>query len=361
MEGKFNIKKGPLFSSKPLLISGPCSVESEQQVMATAKAIAASGKLHVLRGGIWKPRTRPNSFEGVGKVGLPWLKRAGELVKLPVAVEVAKAEHVVAALEAGIDILWIGARTTVNPFSVQEIADELKGVDIPVFIKNPITPDINLWIGALERIYAAGVSQIAAIHRGFSSYSKSVYRNLPMWEIPIELKLLFPSLPIICDPSHIAGDKELVFKIAQKALDMDMDGLMIESHVNPPEAKSDVKQQLNPVELGELLSRLTIRAQQSNSIDFTNKLEELRNTIDGIDESLINQFVERMLVVEKIGQYKKDNNVTVLQLKRWEEILKSRSFMANKLGLSEMFIKRVLELIHQESIRIQTDIMHHKN
>ena len=288
------------------------------------------------------------------------MKDAGLEVGLPVATEVANAEHVEACLKNDIDVLWIGARTTVNPFSVQEIADALKGVDIPVFVKNPITPDINLWIGALERINAAGITKIAALHRGFSSFDKSSYRNAPMWEIPIELKLMCPELPMFCDPSHIAGDKELLAYVSQKAMDLDMEGLMLESHINPLVAKSDAKQQVSPVELERLLSDLIIREKHSESEEFINKLEQLRSVIDELDEELINKFSSRMSIIQKIGEYKHENNVTILQLERWEQILKNRSFLADKVGLSDEFIKKMLELVHQESIRVQTQVMNHK-
>jgi len=358
MKLHLNIKdKSTWLPPKPVIISGPCSVETEEQVLQTAQEITKNGKVTILRGGIWKPRTRPNSFEGVGGKGLKWLKNAGIEANIPVCTEVAKATHVEACLKNNIDILWIGARTTVNPFSVQEIADALKGVDIPVFVKNPITPDINLWLGALERLNAFGINKLGAIHRGFSTYNNSIYRNTPMWEIPINLKLLCPEIPILCDPSHISGNKDLIFSVAQKALDMNMDGLMIESHVNPNVAKSDAKQQLNPLELNELLQHLTIRKSQSNSKDFITNLEKLRAVIDDLDEDLIRKFAERMKIIEKIGAYKKENNVTILQLKRWEQILNNRSFLANQVGLSNDFIKNMLALIHQESIRIQTEIM----
>lgn len=341
----------------PIIISGPCSVESEEQVLKTAQQISKDGKSSILRGGIWKPRTRPNSFEGVGEEGLKWLKQAGNEVGLPVATEVANSEHVEACLRSEIDVLWIGARTTVNPFSIQAIADALKGVDVPVFVKNPITPDINLWIGALERINDAGINKLAAIHRGFSSFDKSSYRNAPMWELPIELKLMCPALPLFCDPSHIAGDKELIPYVSQKALDLDMEGLMLESHISPSEAKSDAKQQLTPAELDIVLSQLVIRKKNTGNEDFINKLEQLRTVIDELDEELINKFSSRMSIIEKIGEYKSQNNVTILQLERWEKILANRSFLAEKVGLSDDFIKKMLELIHQESIRIQTKVM----
>ena len=349
-----------LSKNAPIMISGPCSVESEEQMMQTAKEIAKTRKVSILRGGIWKPRTRPNSFEGVGEEGLMWLKNAGLEVGLPVATEVANAEHVEACLKKGIDVLWVGARTTVNPFSVQEIAEALKGVDTPVFVKNPIIPDINLWIGALERLNAVGINKLAAIHRGFASCDKSSYRNTPMWKIPIELKLMCPELTMLCDPSHITGDKDLISYVAQKALDLDMEGLMIESHINPLVAKSDAKQQVTPIELDTLLSDLIIREKHSKSEEFINKLEQLRSVIDDLDEELINKFASRMEIIEKIGAYKGENNVIILQLERWEKILSNRTFLASKVGLSDDFIKKMLELVHQESIRVQTQVMNHK-
>ncbi|MDF1672469.1 MAG: chorismate mutase [Vicingaceae bacterium] len=359
MKVELNIeeKANWLSSKTPFIISGPCSVESEEQVLTTAKDLANNNQINALRGGIWKPRTRPNSFEGVGEVGLLWLKNAGLAVGLPVATEVAKAEHVEACLKAGIDMLWVGARTAVNPFSVQEIADALKGVDIPVFVKNPVTPDLNLWIGALERINAAGISKLGAIHRGFTSHNKNGYRNAPMWELPIDLKIQCPSLPIICDPSHISGSRELIAKISQKAMDLEMDGLMIESHYNPDEAKSDVAQQITPNNLNNILNQLQIRRSDIDNKEFTNNLERLRAIIDEIDEDIVNQFSNRMEMVEKIGEYKRDNDVVILQLERWEHILKTRTELADKVGLSADYIKKILDIIHQESIRIQTKVM----
>lgn len=350
-------KNSWLTKTKPCIIAGPCSVESPEQVLTTAKLIAESGKVSILRGGIWKPRTRPNSFEGVGKVGLKWLKDAGDEVGLPVATEVANAQHVEDCLKNNIDILWIGARTTVNPFSVQEIADALRGVDVPVMIKNPINPDLNLWIGAIERINAVGITKIAAIHRGFSSFDKNSYRNAPMWELPIQLKMLCPELPILCDPSHIAGDKMLIQNVAQKALDMEMDGLMIETHYNPSLAKSDAEQQLTPAELLLMLNTLTVREKLCQNQELLSHIEQLRTVIDELDEELINKFASRMEIIEKIGAYKKENNITILQLERWEKILNNRSFLAERVGLSQDFVRKMLELIHQESIKIQTDVM----
>jgi len=359
MDFELNIlnKSDWLSPKTPFVISGPCSVETEEQVLSTAKELVKNNSINVLRGGIWKPRTRPNSFEGVGEVGLAWLKNAGNKVGLPVATEVAKAKHVEEALKAGIDMLWIGARTTVNPFSVQEIADALKGVDIPVFVKNPVTPDLNLWIGALERINAAGISKLGAIHRGFTSHHKNGYRNAPMWELPIDLKIQCPNLPIVCDPSHISGNRELIAKVAQKAMDLEMDGLMIESHINPNEAKSDVQQQLTPNQLSVIFSELQIRKSDIDNKEFANNLDKLRAMIDEVDDAIINQFATRMELVEKIGKYKLDNDVIILQLERWEQILKTRTELADKAGLSADFIKKMLDIIHQESIRIQTKVM----
>jgi len=346
-----------LVKEVPTLISGPCSVETEDQVINTVTSITQHNKIDIIRGGIWKPRTRPNSFEGIGEKGLPWLKNAGKAVNLPVATEVANAEHVEACLKNEIDFLWIGARTTVSPFAVQEIADVLKGVDIPVFVKNPINPDLNLWIGALERLNASGINKLGAIHRGFSSFDKSSYRNTPMWELPIELKILCPELPIICDPSHISGSKDLLYKVSQKALDLEMDGLMIESHIDPLKAKSDAEQQVSPSDLTALINQLNVRKSGCENQEFTNKLEQLRIAIDELDEELINKFSSRMELIEKIGSYKKENNVTILQIERWEKILKNRTLLAEKAGLSDDFIKKMLEIIHQESIRLQTKIM----
>lgn len=342
---------------KPIIISGPCSAESEQQVFFTAKELAKTGKVNILRAGIWKPRTRPNSFEGVGETGLKWLKNAGNETGLPVATEVAKAQHIELCLKNKIDILWIGARTTVNPFSVQEIADALKGVDIPVLVKNPVNPDLQLWMGALERINQAGITKIAAIHRGFSSFEKTAFRNAPKWEIAIELKTLCPELPIICDPSHISGNRELLPFISQKALDLAMDGLMIETHIHPQSALSDAAQQITPENLSNMLNELVVRESISKNSDFKNQLQELREMIDEIDEELIRKFSSRMKIVEKIGEYKRDNNVTILQVKRWEEVTGKWLSLAHTLGMSDEFTKKLLQLIHKESIRTQTAVM----
>jgi chorismate mutase len=344
-------------AARPLIISGPCGAETEEQVMATAHGIAALGRVTVFRAGIWKPRTRPNSFEGVGSVGLKWLKRVKEETGLLTTVEVANAHHVEEALSHGVDILWIGARTTVNPFSVQEIADALKGVDVPVMVKNPLHPDIQLWIGALERVSNAGIKKLVAVHRGFFSSEKKKYRNAPTWEIPIELKAICPQLPIICDPSHISGRVDLLQQVSQKALDLDMFGLMIESHINPRAALSDAKQQVTPAQLGELLGSLTLRETKSDNVEFASQLQQLRRLIDEIDEDMLRTLRKRMEVIEKIGEYKRDNNVTILQIERWLEILSTRTAWGEANGLGDEFIKKLCQLLHKESIRKQTEIM----
>jgi len=359
---KLNLTIQPLESwlnikSEPLIISGPCSAETEEQLVSTAHLLAATGKVSVLRAGIWKPRTRPGEFEGIGSIGLEWLKRAKAETGLPTAVEVATAKHVEEALAAGVDILWIGARSTANPFTVQEIADALKGHDIPVLIKNPVNPDISLWIGALERINNAGITKIGAIHRGFSSYEKSSFRNEPMWELAIQLKTLCPTLPIINDPSHICGNRELIPYIAQKALDLDMQGLMIESHIDPSVAWTDAKQQVTPSALEELVSRLSVRDPESTDAAFVDNLAELRKQIDKIDDIMIQKLGERMSIVKKIGEFKRDNKVTILQVNRWDEILKKGSAFARALKLDLNFTEKFLEIVHGESIRIQTEIM----
>lgn len=359
---KLNLNIQPLSSwiktgKEPLLIAGPCSAETEDQLVATAHLLANTGRVSALRAGIWKPRTRPGEFEGIGSIGLEWLKRAKAETGLPTAVEVATAKHVEEALKAGVDILWVGARSTANPFTVQEIADALKGVDIPVMVKNPVNPDISLWIGALERINNAGITKIAAIHRGFSSYEKSAFRNEPMWDIAIHLKTLAPHLPLINDPSHISGNRDLIGYISQKALDLDMQGLMIESHIDPSVAWTDAKQQVTPSALAELIDRLTLRKPETRNAEVNDKLSELRNNIDKIDDLIIQKMAERMQIAEKIGQYKKDNNITILQVNRWEEILNKRINYGKALKLSPEFTERLLELIHSESIRKQTEIM----
>lgn len=342
---------------KPIIIAGPCSAETEQQVFETTEQLAKLGKVDILRAGIWKPRTRPGNFEGVGEIGLKWLVDAGKSKNLPVTTEVANAKHVELALKAGVDVLWIGARTTVNPFSVQDIADSLKGVDIPIMIKNPINPDLQLWVGAVERILETGNSNIALIHRGFSSYEKTKYRNEPKWGIPIEMMRLFPNLPIICDPSHIGGKRELIQPIAQKALDMNMNGLMIETHITPDKALSDAQQQITPLVLGQLLNQLVVRTKTPSDPEFISKLQNLRTEIDDIDHKLLEILAERFKIITEIGQYKKDNNTTILQPDRWFDILNTRKELAKDLNLSDEFVDYLLKLIHKESVSLQTKIL----
>ena len=322
---------------KPFIISGPCSAETESQMITTAKQLAATGKVHALRAGIWKPRTRPGQFEGAGAEGLKWLVMAKQETGLPITTEVATAAHVEACLKAGVDILWVGARTTVNPFSVQEIADALRGVDIPVMVKNPVNPDLELWIGALERLSRAGIKKMAAIHRGFSSFEKGPFRNAPMWDLAIELKTKLPGLEMFCDPSHISGNRELIAMVSQKALDLDMAGLMIESHLNPDEAWSDAKQQVTPAVLGRIVEGLVVRTASSDNKIFKDTLVLLREQIDHLDDEIMSKLANRMKISEKIGQYKKENNVTILQVGRWEEIIQTRVSLGKAMGLDEGF------------------------
>ena len=347
----------PGFKKTPLLIAGPCSAENEKQVMQTAHTIAKQDKVKVFRSGIWKPRTRPGNFEGVGELGLQWLQQVKKETGLLTTVEVANPEHVELAIKYNIDILWIGARTTSNPFSVQELADSLKGYNKPVMIKNPINPDIQLWIGALERFHKAGIHKLAAIHRGFYPFEATTLRNIPKWEIPIELKSMCHSLPIICDPSHISGNTEFIPEIAQKAMDLNMNGLMIETHINPTAALSDMNQQLTPKQLNDLLDKLIFRSISVKNNEFISVLESLRDKIDSIDQQMLELLSQRMGVVEEIGKYKSKNEVTILQLRRWEKIINTRLKQGKKLGLSEEFVKKLLQLVHKESIQKQTEVM----
>lgn len=347
--------------SPTLLIAGPCGAESPEQLRKTAQGLKEIGKVALFRAGVWKPRTRPNTFEGRGEEALKWLQDIKAEFGFKLTVEVATASHAEMALKYGIDVLWIGARTTVNPFSVQEIADVLKGVSIPIMVKNPIHADLQLWIGALERIHNAGIRDLAAIHRGFhpDSYrdGKSKYRNKPMWQLPIELRTLFPDLPIICDPSHIGGSRELILPIAQKALDLGMNGLMIESHFEPQTALSDAQQQLTPAALNEVMTQLVRRNENCEDPQQNMRLLELRRIIDEVDEELLNILKKRVQVIEEIGRYKKDQNMTIFQLERWQEILRTRGQWADRLGLSRQHIDRVCQLLHEESIRIQNALM----
>mgnify|MGYP005815329719 CR=1 FL=1 len=337
---------------RPLIIAGPCSAETEEQVMSTAEQIAKQG-IKIFRAGVWKPRTKPGGFEGVGKIALPWLKRVKQEYGLYIAVEVANASHVYEAIKAGVDMLWIGARTTANPFSVQEVADALSGTDIPVLIKNPVNPDLDLWIGAIERVYNAGIHKLGAIHRGFSTYDKKIYRNMPQWHIPIELRRQLPDLPILCDPSHIGGKRELIAPLCQQAMDLNFDGLIIESHCNPDKAWSDASQQITPDVLALVLDSIVIRDMKQS----TESLTALRRQIDEVDNDLLELLAKRMRVSREIGTYKKEHNMPILQTQRYDEILKDRVAQAEKMGMSGDFMKTVLMEIHEESVRQQMLIM----
>jgi chorismate mutase len=342
--------------NRPLVIAGPCSAETEQQVMDTALQLSAMG-VQIFRAGIWKPRTRPGHFEGVGNKGLAWLKRVRDETGMLVSTEVGSEKHVYEALKYGIDIIWIGARSTANPFVVQEIADALQGVDIPVFVKNPINPDLELWKGAIERISSAGIKRIGAIHRGFSTFGETVYRNLPTWQIPIDLKTSIPNIPMINDPSHIGGKREFILEIAQKAMDLNFDGLIIESHCNPAFALSDAAQQLSPPDLDKILKTLILRDPMGKSKLTLDELVNYRKEIDKIDKLLMDIMEQRMEIVKKIGRFKKDNQMTILQTSRWEEIIEKHLSESSDRGFSEKFIERLFKAIHQESIAIQTKIM----
>ncbi len=341
----------------PLLISGPCSLESEEQALSTARELAKDKRVFIYRGGIWKPRTRPGMFEGVGSIGLEWLKLVKQETGLLTGTEVANAQHVEECLKAGVDVMWIGARSTASPFVVQEIADVLKGTDQIIMVKNPVNPDVQLWVGALERLNQAGLKNLVAIHRGFTPFSETKYRNFPNWKTVIELRRLLPNLPIICDPSHIAGKREYLFEISQKAFDIGLDGLMIESHIDPSCALSDKEQQVTPAELGKILDKLVIRYASSEDPQFENKLENLRGRIDSIDHEIMEVLAQRMGIVKQIGLYKKENKVTALQINRWAQIMEDRGRLAEKLDLDDTFIKALFQLIHEDSVRQQSDIM----
>ena len=345
------------WEKRPLIISGPCSAESEEQLIATAQQLAATGKVDMLRAGIWKPRTKPGLFEGVGAVGLPWMQKAKQITGLPTTVEVATGKQVQDALTFGVDMLWIGARTTVNPFSVQEVADALRGVDVPVLIKNPINPDLELWSGAVERVARAGVKQIGLIHRGFSSYGNTEFRNAPMWHLAIEMKRRNPGMMMINDPSHICGRRDILLDVAQKAIDLDFDGLMIESHIDPDNAWSDAKQQVTPARLAEMLDAIKWRVEDVSSESFHAALDKLREQINHVDDELMDLLAQRMRIAEKIGEYKRNNSVTILQTNRWNQILEKSFQKADKIGLSRDFVTRYLDAVHMESINRQNRIM----
>ena len=337
---------------RPLIIAGPCSAETEEQVFNTAKQLSEKG-IKIFRAGIWKPRTKQGGFEGIGEQGLPWMQRVKKELGMLVATEVANTKHVEAALNAGIDILWIGARTSANPFAMQEIADALKGADVPVLIKNPVNPDLELWIGAIERINGAGIKRIAAIHRGFSTYDKKLYRNLPMWHIPIELHRRIPNLPVICDPSHIGGRRELIAPLCQQAMDLGFDGLIIESHCSPDNAWSDAKQQVTPDVLDFIIDRLVIR----NIISSTESIEALRSQIDECDNSLLDILAKRMRISREIATYKREHNMTVVQATRYNEILDKRGAQGVLCGMSDEFVRTIFERIHEESVRQQLEVI----
>lgn len=338
-----------------VLISGPCSAETEEQVIETSRQLALTKKVDILRAGIWKPRTKPGNFEGIGSVGLSWLVNAGKETGLKTATEVATARHAEEALKAGIDVLWIGARTTVNPFAVQEIVDALSGVDIPILVKNPINPDLLLWEGAIERFYKGGITKIGAIHRGFSINNKSNYRNQPLWEIPIELKRKYPELTIICDPSHICGNVENLLGVSQEALDLNFDGLMIESHIQPEKAWSDAQQQILPSQVLELINQLEVREEQKDKKHLP--LNNLRSRINELDDSLLDLLSKRTEIVKNIGTYKKENKMSILQSDRWEELLSDKIKKGEEKGLSGDFILKLYSTIHLESIEVQNSIM----
>ena len=339
-----------------MLIAGPCSAESRGQVLATAEGIVEQApQVNVFRAGIWKPRTRPGGFEGIGEAALPWLAEVKQRTGLLTMTEVATPEHVEAALKAGVDMLWIGARTTPNPFSVQALADALHGTDIPVFVKNPVNPDLPLWIGALERLHSAGVRRLAAVHRGFHWYGRTPYRNHPMWELPVRLKAAFPALELIGDPSHIAGERSLLGGVAQQALDLNFSGLMIEVHHAPAEARSDAAQQITPKELAALLGNLSFR-RSSAAPHLRDELQEHRDLIDRLDEEILQKLAARMEIAERIGAFKQAHNIAILQPERWRRIMEAQRTLGKELGLSPAFVQALMEAVHDESIRMQTAV-----
>ncbi len=349
------IKFSGVDSKRPVVIAGPCSAETEEQVMETAMDLAKND-VRIFRAGIWKPRTKPGGFEGVGSVGLTWLQEVKKETGMLVATEVANKQHVEEALNAGVDVLWIGARTSANPFAMQEIADSLVGADVPVLVKNPVNPDLELWIGAMQRIYNAGIRQIGAIHRGFSAYGKHLYRNMPQWHIPIELRRRMPELTLICDPSHIGGKRELVAPLSQQAMDMGFDGLIVESHCDPDSAWSDKSQQVTPEVLNFILNMLVVR----DTTQTTESLTLLRQQIDQIDNDLLEALSKRMRISREIGQYKKEHSMPVVQTGRYDDILNSRAAAAEELGMNGDFMKTVYQAIHEESVRQQIEVLNNR-
>ena len=342
----------PKYGKRPFIIAGPCSAESEEQVMETATQLARNG-CKIFRAGVWKPRTKPGGFEGHGEPALAWLKRVKEETGMLITTEVATPDHAEMAMKYGIDLLWVGARTTTNPFAMQALADSLRGTDITVLVKNPISPDLELWIGALERLNGAGIKRLGAIHRGFSSYDKTIYRNRPMWQIPIELRRRIPEMPIICDPSHIGGKRELIAPLFQQAMDLGTDGLIIESHCNPDVAWSDADQQITPDVLEKIVSHLIIR----DTTDTTEEIAQLRQQIDELDNSVMDILAKRMQVCREIGQYKKEHNITVLQARRYNEILDKLGAQGAQCGMDADFVKKIYSAIHEESVRQQIDVI----
>ena len=347
---------GMFTEPRPCVIAGPCSAESEIQIMETARGLKSMG-VSVFRAGIWKPRTHPNTFEGVGTPGLKWLQRVKNELGMKICTEVASEKHIFDCMKFGVDMVWIGARTTANPFLVQEIADALKDTDIPVLVKNPVNPDLDLWIGALERLNQAGVKKLGVIHRGFSTSEKILYRNRPDWQIAIELRTRYPELPFFCDPSHMGGAKEYIQEISQTSLDLGLDGLMIESHCDPTCALSDARQQLTPKELEEMMQHLTVRENDSDSPEYRENIHQLRAKIDVIDDSLLYLLSSRMDISRQIGEYKKENNIAILQTSRWDSILEKVVARGAELGLPEKFLSTVFNAIHDASVQVQNSIL----
>ncbi len=350
---------GMFTDPKPCVIAGPCSAESEEQVMETARGLRSFG-INVFRAGIWKPRTHPGSFEGIGVQGLKWLQKVKKETGMKVATEVASQKHVFECLKYGVDVVWLGARTTANPFLVQEIAEALRDVDIPVLVKNPVNADIDLWIGALERLNAVGLRKLGVIHRGFSTFSKIKYRNDPGWQVAVELRSRYPHLPFFCDPSHMAGCRDYLYEISQRSLDLGLDGLMVESHCNPSCALSDAKQQLVPEDLKKMLESLIVRNPDSDNVDYKENIDQLRSRIDIIDENIINLLASRMNISREIGEYKRDNNIAILQTSRWDTLLAEMIRKGAENGLDEKFIASVFNAIHEASVQVQNDVLSSK-